>query len=124
MWPVVIFLALILLGMSQQQSAKTTILAGATRNNLVSPTTAVARSTTIDSAPGVTGSTVINIPAYRRSQGVIEVNLRQSPAQSAAYLGPVPDGATVEVVQNQGNWSYIKTTDGRAGWIFNEAIAP
>lgn len=52
------------------------------------------------------------------------VNVRQKPGTQYAIIGQVDQGGVVTIVEQDGDWDYIKTADGMYGYILGSLLTP
>lgn len=52
------------------------------------------------------------------------LNMRSEPNKYSELIASLPRGAEVSVSETSGTWAYVTTTDGTAGWLSQNFLAP
>lgn len=75
-----------------------------------------------EAAAGATGP--IPMPAPRDFITTTDVNFRAGPSPQADRLGTLPRGTSVRMVSDEGRWSVVRLSDGRAGYVATNFLRP
>jgi NTP pyrophosphatase (non-canonical NTP hydrolase) len=95
----------------QQSIANATASVDQAMGTVQPPTVAAAPAPT-DSAPLVRSATVTH-----------GANLRNAASAKAKALTLLPKGASVAILQSQGNWTEVRAEGGLQGWVFGSYLA-
>ncbi len=50
------------------------------------------------------------------------LNIRATPGTDGAVSFSLPRGVIVNLIESQGGWSLVETSDGRRGWAFDRYL--
>jgi len=77
-------------------------------------------------APGGSETAVAEIEAAPVRQTATisgsSLNIRATPGTDGAVSFSLPRGVSVNLIESQGGWSLVETSDGRRGWAFDRYL--
>ncbi|UIR28523.1 SH3 domain-containing protein [Priestia flexa] len=64
-----------------------------------------------------------NVVSKQATVNASSLNVRSAASTSASIVTNLPRNAKVTVIKENGDWSQIKTSDGKTGWVANKYLA-